>query len=216
MVLTALVIITAFVVLGGSAVIGLKLVGHKPAGNASPVHPSVSTGPSSPVVPTSPSTVLSSSAWLPPRQQAAMALVALLAQSGADRTSVLQAVTAAMNCSNLSQDETVFRNAESSRQSLLAKLAVLPSAAYLPATMLQHLTAAWQESSQADQDYAKWAQDAAAPHGCRPGSSYATDPHFETSAGHAQKASADKEAFAGQWSSIAREYHLQNYKAEQI
>src|SRR5256885_8462595 len=91
----------------------LFLLGNKPASNAGPVHHSVSTGTSSPaVVTTSPSTVLSSSALIPPRQQAANALAVLLAQSGTDRTAIRRAVNAAEGCSGLRQDETVFKNAE--------------------------------------------------------------------------------------------------------
>src|SRR5579859_3616928 len=53
-----------------------------------------------------------SSPGVPPRQQAAQALAVLLAQSGADRTAVRQAVNAVAGCSpGLSQDETVFSNA---------------------------------------------------------------------------------------------------------
>jgi hypothetical protein len=211
-VLTALVILMAFVVLGGSAVIGLKL-SHNPASNAGPVHPSASTGLSSAVVTTSPSTVLSSSALLPPQQQAADALAELLAESGTDRTAIGRAVSAAEGCSDLKQDETVFKNAYSSRQSLLANLATLPDKSSLPAAMLHHLTLAWQESSQADQYYARWAHDAIT--GCRLGS-YASDPNFRASAGPALKATADKEAFVSQWSSIASEYGLPTYQSDQI
>src|SRR5262249_29710457 len=142
----------------------------------------------------SPSTALSSSALLPPRQQAANALAVLLAQSGTDRTAIGRAVSAAKGCLGLRQDETVFENAGSSRQSLLENLATLPGGSSLPAVMLHHLTSAWQESSQADQYYARWAQDAIS-RGCTPGS-YASDPNFIASVGHAQKATADKEAFA--------------------
>lgn len=213
MVLTALVILMAFVVLGGSTVIGLKLFSHNPASNAAPVHPSVSTGLSSAAVTTSPSTVLSSSASLPPRQQAADALAELLAESGTDRTAIGRAVGAAEGCFALKQDETVFKNAYSSRQSLLANLATLPDKSSLPAAMLHHLTLAWQESSQADQYYARWAHDAIT--GCRLGS-YASDPYFKASAGPALKATADKEAFVSQWSSIASKYGLPTYQSDQI
>lgn len=213
-VLTALVILMAFVVLGGSAVIALKLLSHNPASNAGPVHPGVSTGlSSSVVVTTSPSTALSSSTLLPPQQQAASALAALLAESGTDRTAIGQAVSAAEGCSDLKQDEMVFKNADSSRQSLLADLATLPGGSSLPAGMLHHLTLAWQESSQADQYYARWAHHATT--GCRPGS-YASDPYFKASAGPALKATADKEAFVSQWSSIASKYGLPKYQSDQI
>jgi len=196
-------------------VTGLFLLGHRPASNAGPAHHSVSAGPSSPVVVTpSPSIALSSSASLPPGQQAATALVGLLARSGADRSSVLGAFTAAEHCFDLSRDEMVFKKAESSRRSLLGDLAALPNRSALPPAMLQDLTAAWQASSQADQDYAKWTQDAIS-RGCST-NSYRSDTYFQAAGPLAQRATTDKEAFATQWSSIAGQYHLPEYKANQI
>ena len=64
-----------------------------------------------------------SSPTLPPRRQAAQALAALLAQSGTDRAAVTRAVGAGAACSpGLSQDETIFSSAASSRQVLLGSL----------------------------------------------------------------------------------------------
>jgi hypothetical protein len=75
------------------------------------------------------------STGLPPRQQAAQALAALLAQSGTDRAAVTQAVSAVAGCSpGLSQDETVFSNAAASRQTLLGKLAALADRSAVPDT----------------------------------------------------------------------------------
>jgi hypothetical protein len=108
----------------------------------------------------SPSSSPSPSSTLPPRHQAANALAALLVQSGKDRASITQAVTSVEDCSaNLGQDETVFSDAASSRQALLGKLIALPDGSALPASMLPDLTTAWQASSQADQDFARWTQD---------------------------------------------------------
>jgi hypothetical protein len=68
-----------------------------------------------------------SSSAVPSRRQAAQALAALLAQNGTDRATVTQAVNAVAGCSpGLSQDETIFSNAASSHQTLLANLAALP------------------------------------------------------------------------------------------
>jgi len=101
-----------------------------------------------------------SSPAVPPQRQAAQALAVLLAQSGTDRAAVTQAVSAVADCApGLGQDETIFSNAASSHQALLGKLAALPDRSALPASMLQDLTTAWQASGEADQDFAKWAQD---------------------------------------------------------
>jgi len=155
-----------------------------------------------------------SSPGVPPRQQAAQALAVLLAQSGADRTAVRQAVNAVAGCSpGLSQDETVFSNAASSRQVLLGKLAALPDRSALPAAMLQDLTAAWQASGQADQDFANWTQDEIS-HGCS--TSYQSDASYQAAMAPDGQATKDKQAFAPLWAAIADEYGLPRYRYNQI
>jgi serine/threonine-protein kinase len=187
-----------------------------PAGQVSPA-----TAPASSAVPSAASSTLSSpsssaaaSPTLAPRRQAAQALAALLAQSGADRTAVTQAVGAVAACSpGLSQDETIFSNAVSSHQALLGKLAALPGRSALPAPMLADLTAAWQASSQADQDFATWAQDEIS-HGCS--TSYQSDTGYQAAAAPDKQATKDKQAFAAQWAGIAGEYGLPLYQYNQI
>jgi eukaryotic-like serine/threonine-protein kinase len=170
-------------------------------------------------VPTSPATSpaassVVSSPTLPPRQQAAQALAALLAQSGTDRAAVTQAVDAVAACSpGLSQDETIFSNAAASHQALLGELAALPDRSALPASMLQYLTAAWQASREADQDFAAWTQGEISQ-GCstndQSNASYqaATVPDYH--------ATTDKKAFAALWTAIANEYGLPLYQYNQI
>jgi eukaryotic-like serine/threonine-protein kinase len=151
---------------------------------------------------------------LPPRQQAAQALAALLAQSGTDRAAVRQAVTAVAGCSpGLSQDETVFSNAASSRQVLLGQLAALPDRSALPAPMLQDLTTAWQASAEADQDFARWAQDEISQ-GCT--TSYQSDPGYAAAGVPDGQATTYKKAFVALWTPIADEYGLPLYRYNQI
>jgi hypothetical protein len=203
------------VVLGAGAGVGLTLLGHKPASTAGPAHHGASTGPPSPApTASSPGASPSPSASLPPRQQAANALAALLARSGTDRSAITQAVTAAQNCSELSQDETVFNNAASSRQSLLNDLNALPNRSALSASMLQDLTTAWQASAQADQAYAKWTQDAISG-GCST-SGYSSDANYQAAAAPDQQATTSKQAFTALWSGIASEYNLPDYQWNQI
>ena len=159
-----------------------------------------------------PSTV--SSPALPPRQQAAQALAALLAQSGTDRAAVTHAVSAVARCSpGLSQDETTFSNAAASRQALLGKLAALPDRSTLPASMLQDLTRAWQASGQADQDYAKWTQDEIS-HGCS--TNYQSNASYQAATVPDHQATRYKMAFAALWTAIANEYRLPSYQYNQI
>ena len=162
----------------------------------------------------SPASAAVSSPGLPPRRQAAQALAALLAQSGTDRTAVTQAVSAVADCSpGLSQDETIFSNAASSHQALLGKLAALPDRSALPASMLQDLTTAWQTSGEADQDFAKWAQDEISQ-GCS--TNYQSDASYQAATVPDDQATKDKKAFAALWTAIANEYGLPLYQYNQI
>jgi hypothetical protein len=127
---------------------------------------------------------------------------------------VTQTVGAVQDCSpGLSQDETVFSNAASSRQALLGQLAALPDRSALPASMLQDLTAAWQASGQADQDFATWTQDEISQ-GCSTNDQ--SDASYRAAMGPDDQATTDKKAFAAQWTAIANEYGLPLYQYNQI
>jgi hypothetical protein len=187
-----------------------------PAGQVSPaVAPTSSAAPSAVSFPASfPASSAVASPALPSRQQAAQALAALLAQSGTDRAAVTQAVSAVAHCSpGLSQDETIFSNAASSRQALLGQLAALPDRSALPASMLQDLTTAWQASGQADQDFANWTQDEIS-HGCSTNDQ--SDASYQAAMGPDKQATTDKKAFAALWTAIADEYGLPLYKYNRI
>jgi len=150
----------------------------------------------------------------PPRQQAAQGLAILLEQSGTDRAAVTQAVYAVQGCSpGLGQDETVFSDAASSRQTLLGQLAALPDRSALPAAMLQDLTAAWHASGQADQDFADWTQDEIT-HGCS--TNYQSDASYQAAMVPDEQATTDKKAFVALWTTIADEYGLPLYQYDQI
>ncbi len=205
----------AVVVLGVGTGIGLTVLGHK-SHKAGPAQQSTSAGPASPAgVPTSASAAPTPASSLPPEQQAAGALAALLARSGTNRSAITQAVTDVQNCSSdLGQDKTVFDSAAASRTSLLTDLGTLPDRSALPAAMLQDLTAAWQASVLADQDYAKWTQDGISQ-GCST-SGYSSDPNYQAASVPDQQATTNKQAFAALWSGIASKYDLPDYQWNQI
>jgi serine/threonine-protein kinase len=206
--------------LGASASTGLRLVVSRGSSSASiagaltfmwaPTAAPVSSP--APAV-SSPAPAVSSPA-IASRQQAAQALAALLAQSGTDRAAITQAFNAVADCSaGLSQDETIFSNAASSRQALLGKLAALPGRSALPASMLPDLTTAWQASGQADQDLANWTRDEIS-HGCS--TDYQSDASYRAATGPDDRATTDKKAFAALWTAIADEYSLPRYQYNQI
>ena len=204
--------------LGASASTGLRLVVSR--GSSSTAIPGALTFMWAPTAaPTSspassPTASAVSSPVLAPRRQAAQALAMLLAQSGTDRAAVTRAVGAVADCSaGLSQDETIFSNAASSRQALLGKLAALPDRSALPASMLQDLVTAWQASGQADQDFAAWTQDEIS-HGCS--TNYQSDASYQATTVPDDQATKDKKAFAALWTAIADEYGLPLYEYNQI
>jgi len=156
----------------------------------------------------------SATSTLPPQQQAAKALAALLAQSVTDRSAITGSVSDVDQCgTNLSQDAQTFDNAATSRQNLLSRLAGLPARTALPAAMLQDLTRAWQASTSADQDLSQWAQDESSG-GCTPKDH--ADPHFQAAAGPDNQATSAKKAFVSQWNPIASEYGLAGYQWNQL
>ena len=212
--------------LGASVSTGLRLVVSRGSSSATipgaltfmwapataPTSPAVSS-PALPAV-SSPAPAAVSSPALPSRRQAAQALAALLAQSGADRAAVTQAVSGVADCSpGLSQDKTTFSTAASSHQALLGKLAALADRSALPASMLQDLTNAWQASGEADQDFADWTHDEIS-HGCS--TDYQSDASYQAARVPDDQATQDKKAFAALWTAIANEYGLPSYQYNQI
>ena len=191
-----------------------------PAGQVPPAAaPASSPAPSAasslaPSAVSSPAPAALSSPAVPPGRQAAQALAVLLAQSGTDRAAITQAFSAVADCSpGLSQDETIFSSAASSRQALLGQLAALPDRSALPAPMLQDLTTAWQASGQADQDLANWTQDEIS-HGCS--TNDRSDASYRAAMGPDEQATKYKKAFAALWTAIADEYGLPRYHYNQI
>ena len=150
----------------------------------------------------------------PQQQAAAQGLAGLLAQSVMDRSSIVAAVNDVSQCGpNLRQDPQTFDSAVTSRQALLTRLARLPGRSALPAPMLTALTSAWQNSMQADQDFAKWAQDESA--GCTSGSE-TTDSNALAATGPDNQATTDKKTFVGLWNPIATQYQLTTYQWNQL
>ena len=95
-----------------------------------------------------------------PRQQAAQRVSALLAQSVADRSSIMSAVSDVSQCGpGLNQAPQTLSNAATSRQRLVTQLVNFPGRSALPSQMIQALSSAWQASAEADQDLSQWSQD---------------------------------------------------------
>ena len=154
------------------------------------------------------------SAAAPSERAAAASLATLLAQTAADRSSIVGAVGAVEDCTAaLGQAPQVFQGSAASRQRLLQRLATLPGRSALPAAMLQALTGAWQASAAVDTDLAKWAQDEAAG-GCKPHDH--ADANYQASNAPDAQATNDKAAFVGMWDTIAAKYGLTRYQTSQL
>jgi hypothetical protein len=79
--------------------------------------------------------------------------------------------------------------------------------------MLQDLTAAWQASGQADQDFATWTHDEISQ-GCSTNDQ--SDASYQAATAPDNQATKDKKAFAALWAAIANEYDLPLYQYNQI
>lgn len=209
------VVVLAVLVLGGGAlvaILALRSPGQQgPQSNVA----AVSTGSTATTTGSTATTAQSSEPSSPTgEEQAAQALSALLAQSAADRSSIVQAVADVTNCGpNLSQDAQVFQEAAASRQNLLTELANLSGQSALPQELLQALTGAWQASAEADQDFASWAQDETSQ-GCTTNDQ--SDTNYQAAVGPDDQATADKKEFVGLWNPIAAQYGLTAYQWEQL
>ena len=150
----------------------------------------------------------------PTQRSAAAGLATLLAQTAADRSSIVNAVGAVEHCTAaLGQAPQIFQNSAASRQRLLQQLAGLPGRSALPAPMLQELTGAWQASAAVDTDLGRWAQDEAAQ-GCKPGDH--ADANYQASSAPDLQATNDKTAFVSMWNAIAAKYGLTRYQTSQL
>ncbi|MFE4665304.1 hypothetical protein ACFRI7_14410 [Streptomyces sp. NPDC056716] len=144
-----------------------------------------------------------------PAQAQAVELDKLLADSGASRTAVINAVADVKACKNLAQAATDLRDAANQRTDLVTKLAAL-SVDRLPdqSALTTALTKAWQASASADNHYASWADQVAADKkSCSKGQAESTD---QTQAGNEASgtATAEKEKAAALWNTIAGQYGL--------
>jgi hypothetical protein len=174
----------------------------------------ITGGGSAAAQPTAKQPTRGATATAPSQRTAAAGLATLLAQTAADRSSIVNAVGAVEGCTaTLGQAPQVFQTAAASRQRLLQQLAGLPGRSVLPAPMLQELTGAWQASAAVDQDLGRWAQDEVAS-GCKPGDH--ADANFQASGAPDLQATNDKTAFVAMWNAIAAKYGLTRYRTSQL
>ena len=176
--------------------------------------PSITGGGTAAAQPTAKQPARGSTAAAPTQHSAAAGLATLLAQTAADRSSIVNAVGAVKHCTAaLGQAPQVFQNSAASRQHLLQQLAELPGRSALPAPMLQELTGAWQASAAVDTDLGRWAQDEAAG-GCKPNDH--ADANYQAASTPDLQATNDKTAFVSMWNAIAAKYGLTRYETSQL
>ncbi len=176
--------------------------------------PSITGGGTAAAQPTAKQPTRGSTAAAPTQRSAAAGLATLLAQTAADRSSIVNAVGAVEHCTAaLGQAPQVFENSATSRQHLLRQLAGLPGRTALPTPMLQELTGAWQASAAVDTDLGRWAQDEAA-RGCKPNDH--ADDNYQAASTPDLQATNDKMAFVSMWNAIAAKYGLPRYQTSQL
>ncbi|GEC08652.1 hypothetical protein SSP24_63070 [Streptomyces spinoverrucosus] len=153
-----------------------------------------------------------------PAEQQAIALDKLLADSGASRATVINAVNDVKTCDNLAQAAKDLRGAAQQRNNLVTQLSGL-TVDKLPdhAALTAALNKAWKASAAADNHYAAWADQVAGQKGklCKKGQARSTG---QTAAGNRESgvATTQKAEAAKLWNAIARKYGLTERQPTQL
>lgn len=181
---------------------------HPLAASATPTSPSSpSTAQPSSATPSS-STVRSSDASV------MATLGSYLAQSASVRPSIQAAIDGVQSCSRTpSGGEATIQQAIDTRQRILSGLQTL-SPASLPqgAQLISKLSAAMQDSLNADRDYQNWMADAAGS-GAACGSDPAQDSNYEAGQHASVQATTAKNGFLDLWNPMAPGYGQKTYSS---
>lgn len=144
-------------------------------------------------------------------QAQAVGLAGLLADSTRDRAAIVNAVNDIASCGPyLATDVQTLKNAAKSRR---VELNLLHGYSALPSNLLTELAGAWQNSLEADQDLAGWAQDEKAK-ACTPNDF--ADLKYQAAIGPNHRATTGKQAFSREWNPIATQYGLPTYQWDQL
>ena len=221
-------VIVLVILLGGGAAAGLLIAhpfshpglrdtastGGSPTATAGAGSAPASSAAAASTTPASASASASASPTAVTEQQAATTVATMLRQSVSDRAAINTAYSNVMACNTaqMSSAPTVFDNAASSRQKLLASLGTMAGRAALPPALLSDLTQAWQASIAADQAFAQWASDELGS--CTPDDT--TSPAYQATVTPDDNATKYKTAFAAQWNPVAARYSLTQYQQQQL
>jgi hypothetical protein len=208
-------IIVGIVIVALAGVGWTQLSSDKSAAPATP-QATIPTTTTSPIPSTAAPTEPPPSAAIPVETPAgqAKALNALLDQSAAARSSIAGGVNDISSCRNVAAGVQIFQTAGSRRQQLLDKLqrqslTLLPN----PDALRSALSAAWQNSIQADAQYAAWGTDLES--GCTSSTS-TDDSHWRAAQSIDQSSTAAKRQFAELWNQIAAQFGLPLQNADSI
>ena len=186
--------------------------GNARAGKPRPLAASA-TPPSSPTSQASVSTTEpSSSAVQPPGASVMATLGSYLTQSASVRPSIQAAIDGVQTCSQTpSSGEATIQQAIDARQRILGGLQTLsPSSLPRGAQLISELSAAMQNSVNADRDYQNWMADSAASGGgC--GSNPAQDSNYQAGQNASVQATAAKNSFLNIWNPMAPSYGQRTY-----
>jgi hypothetical protein len=137
-----------------------------------------------------------------------------LAQSAAVRPSIQAAIDSVQTCSETpSSGEATIQQAIDTRQHILSSLQTL-SASGLPhgAQLVSELSAAMQNSVNADRDYQNWMADPASSNGgC--GSNPAQNSNYQAGQNASVQAVAAKNSFVNIWNPMAPSYGQKTYSS---
>lgn len=137
----------------------------------------------------------------------ASALNQLLGASGTQRSELITAVTELTSCQDVSQATATIDSVYQGRQSLVGQLngldlSALPNAS----SLVQTLTAAWDDSATSDQAYAALGSDLEGET-CT-SAAVNSDPNLAAATAADQSSTSAKEQFVAVWNPIAAQYGL--------
>jgi hypothetical protein len=144
---------------------------------------------------------------------------ALVAQSAADRTSVIAAIDGVQNCSlGVQQGEDTVEAVINDRRQAVMQLTRMAGTRQLDrlangAALVSELTTTLNAAISDDESYMSWMGDVATGH-AQCGGDPMADPNFAAAQAQSTRTNIDKEAFVRDWNSLASQFGQATYRAQ--
>jgi len=212
----AMIVALVVLVAGGAGAAVVVLGRHGGSGSSPVVRRSSSVGARQASGASTPSTSTSTSTSttvVSVAAQQAGVLSQLLGASGTQRSELITAVTELTNCQDVTQATSTIESVYQGRQSLVDQLNGLNLSALPDApTLVQTLTAAWDDSATSDQCYAALGNDLEGET-CT-AAAVSSDPNLAAATAADASSTDAKQQFVAAWNPIAASYGLPQQTAQ--